>query len=156
MACARFNDDADDTAALLLVRFGAESAEELRSTRADRRSHFISDAEKSYGFLSMKVLREIPHLPRHLREAGTSIQWGYNEIHLSRRLPNFAIDISFVAGTPHPVHETVNAIPGEMGRGEPNPHPFRPYIVPNYHERPRISRIAPHVSAYNSCGAQAQ
>ena len=56
---ARFSHTSADTTATILVRFGIETFNELRSTRADQRAHFIADAKKAYGFKSMKFLHEI-------------------------------------------------------------------------------------------------
>ena len=50
----------------------------------------------------------------------------------------------------------VNAISEEIARGEANPQPFHPYVVPNYHEHPWLPRITAHVNAYNTWKTKAK
>ena len=60
----RFPPETVALTATIFVRFGVDSFTELKSTRADQRSHFLADAKKPYRFKSMKMAREIfPRAP---------------------------------------------------------------------------------------------
>ena len=61
--------EAVTAAATIIVRFWADSFSELLSTLADRRSHFIDDAGKPYGFKSMEMIREV-FAPAHVKKKG--------------------------------------------------------------------------------------
>ena len=73
----------------------------------------------------------------------------FTETLAPQRLESLRPDFSTIAGALRLVQEMVNAISEEIARGEANPQPFHPYIIPNYHERPRLPRITAHVTAYN-------
>ena len=44
----------------------------------------------------------------------------------------------------------VNAISEEIAKGESNPQPPHPYVIPNYHERPWLPRINAHINTYHT------
>ena len=71
----------------------------------------------------------------------------FNEVHLPRRLSSFAANLSTISGTLRPVQEMISAVSEEIARGEADPQPFHPYIVPNYMERPWLPRPTAHVNA---------
>ena len=50
----------------------------------------------------------------------------------------------------------VNAISEEIARGEANPQPFHPYVIPNYHEHPWLPRITAHINACNAWKVKAR
>ena len=147
---ARFSKGSVRLAATILVRFGIETLAELRSTRSDQRSHFLADAKKSYGSKSMKLVHEIFATFPPVKKGRNIATVEFNEIHLPRRLKNFTVDLSTIAGTLRPTQEMVNAVSEEIARGESNPQPFHPYVIPNYHEHPWLPRNAPHVNAFHA------
>ena len=66
----------------VLVRFGIDAFAELRTNRADQRSHFIDGTKKSYEFKSIKLARGIlgpppptppPHPTPHIWKKGRNI-----------------------------------------------------------------------------------
>ena len=145
----RFPKDSIRLTGMILVRFGIESFSELRSTRIDQRSHFLADAKKSYRSKSMKLIHEIFATFPPIKKGSNIATAEFNEIHLPRRLGNFAVDLSAIAGTLRPVQVMANAVSEEIARGEANPQPFHPYITPNYHEHPWLPRTASHVNAFH-------
>ena len=152
----RFSPASIDATATIFARFGIDTFTDLRSTRADQRSHFLADAEKAYGFTEMKLVREIFATLPPVKKGGNIASVEFNEIHLPIRLKNFHVDLSRATGTLRPVQEMVNAISEEIARGESNPQPFHPYIIPNYHERPWSPRITAHITAFNSWKTKAK
>ena len=146
----RFSPDAISTTTSIFVRFGIESFEELRSTRSDQRSHLLADAKKSYRSKSMKLIREIFASSPPVKKGRNIASVEFNEIHLPNRLGNFKIDLAAIDGTLRPVQEMASAISEEIARGQANTHPFHPYIIPNYHERPWFPRVTARVNAFNN------
>ena len=55
----KFTASSISDTALILVRFGIDSFEEMRTTRADQRAHFIAGAKKLDGLRSLKLTREL-------------------------------------------------------------------------------------------------
>ena len=143
----RFNSDTIARAALALVRFGIDAFDELRSTRADQRVHFISGAKKSYGFKSLKLLRELFALSPPLRKGRNIAHVEFTEVHLANRLQSFTANLSSLAGSLRPSQDMVNAVSELIARGESNPQPYHPYIAPNLSDRPWLPRLSAHVNA---------
>ena len=146
----RFCPDTVATTATILVRFGIETFEELRSTRADQRSHFLADAKKSYRFKSMKMIHELFATFPPLKKGRNITAMDFNEIQITQRLKSLKLDLSSISGTLRPVQEMVNAISEEIARGEANPQSFHPYVIPNYHEHPWLPRNNAHITAYHT------
>ena len=70
----KFTAQSVSTTAQILVRFGIDTFQELRTTRADQRSHFIADAKKSYRFKSLKMLHELFALFPPTKKGGISLR----------------------------------------------------------------------------------
>ena len=87
----KFTPQSISTTALLLVRFGIGNFQELRTTRADQRSHFIADAKKSYGFKSLKMTNELFALSPPPKRGRDIAKIEFDEVHLPRRLENFQL-----------------------------------------------------------------
>ena len=111
------------------------------------RGHFIADAKKHYGFKSLKLLRELFTSFPPLRRGRNIAPIEFTEVHLPRRLQNFTADLSSLAGTLRPQQDMVNFVSEQLARGEANPQPFQPYIVPDYNAHPWLPRLAAHVNA---------
>ena len=127
----RFNADAISNTALILVRFGIDAFAELRATWAERRAHFISDSKKSYGFKSPRLPRELFALSPPIRKGRNIAQIEVAEVHLPKRLQNFAANLSSMAGSLRPSQDMANVAIELISRGEANPQPYHPYIAPN-------------------------
>ena len=74
----------------------------------------------------------------------------FNEIQIPRRLKSIRFDLSGISGTLRPAQEAVSAISEEIARGESNPQPSHPYVIPNYHEHPRLPKNTAHVTAFHA------
>ena len=133
--------------ARILVRFGIESFEEMRSTKADQRAHFIADAKKSYRFKSLKLTHELFALFPPIKRGRNIASIEYNEVHLPKRLKNFSADLSSLGGTLRPTQEMVNVVSEAIARGEANPQPFMPFVTADYQQHPWLPRITAHTNA---------
>ena len=76
---------------------------------------------------------------------------GYSEIPILQTLKNLQVDFPTTAGTPRPVREMANANSKEIDRENANSHPFRPYVIHNYRERPWLPRITARANAFDNC-----
>ena len=78
----------------------------------------------------------------------------FNEIHLPKKLQCFTANLSSLAGTLRPTQEMVNFVSEQQARGEANPQPFAPYVIPSLTEHPWLPRSAPHINALSSWKAK--
>ena len=74
----------------------------------------------------------------------------FNESHLPKRLKDSKADLSSLSGTLKPVQEMVNWVSEQLARGEANPQPYHPYLVPNYHDHPWLPRANAHINALSA------
>ena len=145
-----YSPDSIAMAATIFARFGIESLSELRSTRADRRAHFLAGAKKSCRSKSTKMAHELFATSPALKKGRDLASVDFDEIQIPRRLKSLQLDCSAIAGTPRPAQEMVSAIAEDIARVAANPQPLHPYIIPNYPELPWLPRIAAHITAYNT------
>ena len=118
--------------------------------RVDQRSRFLADAKKSYRFKSMKMVREIsPAFPPVKKGRGIAAL-EFTEIQISHRLKSLKLECPTISGTLRPAQDMASAISEEIAKGESNPQPPHPYMIPNYHERPWLPRITAHITAYHT------
>ena len=128
-----------DVAALTdktFVRFGTGSFVDLRSTRADLRSHFLTDAKKTYRFKPMKMIQGIFAAPPPVKRGRDIDSVEFADALTPQRLESLRPDFPTIAGALRLAQEMVNASSEEVARGGANPQPFHPYVVPIFHEHP--------------------
>ena len=85
--------------------------------------------------------------PPPVKKGGNITAIEYNEVHLPKRLGNFTVNLSPLAGSLRPTQEMVNLLSEQIARGEADPQPFFPYVTADYHQNPWLPRITAHANA---------